>query len=324
MVEVATVFVVLGEALLDLVQPEPGPTYVARPGGGPFNIAVGLRRLGHETALMARLSTGALGTLVRQHALANGLDLRACVDVAEPATLAFASVDAEGRAAYDFYVVGTADWGWTPAELSRLPDRTRYLHTGSLATALLPGADAILDLLRAASAEQRCLITFDPNVRPALAGARAAAVERVEAFVGAAHVVKASDEDLAWLYPDDEPAAVAARWWRLGPRLVVVTRGPDGCLAVTPDGTTLARLGRPAQVTDTIGAGDAFMSGLLSGLADAGVGRPGDVTALTPGMLTGVLDRAVLIAAMTCERPGADPPTRQQYDERAADRSSGA
>ena len=310
-------FTVLGEALLDMVQPEPGPTYVARPGGGPFNIAVGLRRLGHPTALMARLSTGALGGVVRQHAVDNDLDLRPCVHVDDPTTLAFASIDAEGRASYDFYVSDTADWGWTADELARLPDQTQYLHTGSLATALLPGADAIVGLLERLHADGRCLLSYDPNIRPGLVGEREDAVRRVERAVAASHVVKTSDEDLRWLYPDDDEQAAANRWRALGPALVVVTRGPDGCSAITADGSMTARAGVGVQVADTIGAGDAFMSGLLSGLADAGCSAPVDVSALGASALENVLDRGILVSAMTCERVGADPPTRDEYDARA-------
>src|SRR6476659_746323 len=108
-------FAVLGEALLDMVQPVPGTTYVARPGGGPFNIAIGLQRLGHPTALLARMSTGGLGGIVREHAQRNALDLSSCIETDDQTTLAFASLDESGRASYDFYVQGTADWGWTPA-----------------------------------------------------------------------------------------------------------------------------------------------------------------------------------------------------------------
>ncbi len=311
-------FVVLGEALLDMVQPEPGATYVARPGGGPFNIAVGLRRLGHPTALMARLSTGALGALVRGHATANDLDLSACVETSDQTTLAFASLDEAGRASYDFYVVGTADWGWTPDELLRLPADTRVFHTGSLATALAPGADAVLDRMERLHGSGGCLISFDPNVRPALAGPRDEAARRVERFVTASHVVKASDEDLGWLYPGADPLEVARQWAAHGPRLVVVTRGAEGCLAVRRMGSVLERPSLSVAVVDTIGAGDSFESGLLSGLADAGAFDPEVVSALSDEALTGVLDRAVVTSAMTCGRPCADPPTRAELDARLA------
>lgn len=305
--------VVIGEALLDMVQPEPGGAYVAHPGGGPLNIAVGLQRLGHNTQLMARWSTSPLGETVRRYAEANGLDLTACVYADEKVTLAFATVDAEQRASYDFYVEGTADWGWTDAELSRLPADAQVLHTGSLAATLAPGAAALTRLFARLHGEGRRLLSFDPNVRPALAGDRSAAVAKVEAFVAGAHVVKASDEDLSWLYPRDDVDDVLARWLALGPSLVVMTAGADGCQAVTGGGEKVAVVGETVAVADTIGAGDAFASGLLSGLLDAGLATPSALATISADVATAVLRRATLVAALTCQRPGADPPTRDEY-----------
>lgn len=281
-------FAVLGEALLDMVQPGPGTTYVARPGGGPFNIAIGLRRLGHRTALLARMSSGGLGHIVRDHAVANDLDLTATVATADQTTLAFASLDEEGRASYDFYVRGTADWGWRPTELERLHE------------------------------DDDVLVSFDPNIRPALAGPHGEAVRRVERFVAASDVVKASDEDLGWLYPGLDLADAARRWADLGPSFVVVTRGAEGCLAVTRAGELLVRPSTKVELVDTIGAGDAFESGLLSGLVDAGAYDAVSLAGLSVEALSGVLDRAVLVSGMTCEQPGADPPTREEYEARAA------
>jgi fructokinase len=239
-----------------------------------------------------------------------------CIDTDDQTTLAFASLDDDGRASYDFYVDGTADWGWTPAELATLPADTQVFHTGSLATTLSPGADIVLDRMERLHAAGGVLLSYDPNVRPALAGPREEAVRRVERFVAAAHVVKASDEDLAWLYPDTDPVDVVRRWSVQGPRLVVTTRGPQGCLAVNRSGVTVTRASARVEVVDTIGAGDSFESGLLSGLVDTGATAPERVDALSEADIGGVLDRAVLTSAMTCQRAGADPPTRAEYDAR--------
>jgi fructokinase len=313
------VFAVIGEALLDMVQPVPGGAFSPRPGGGPMNIAVGLKRLGHPTALMARLSTSALGDIVRHHIERNELGLAACVSTTDQTTLAFATLDEERRASYEFYVQGTADWGWTDLELGSLPPDTAAVHTGSLAGFLTPGADAIMARWQRWHAEQRLLLSFDPNVRPALAGPRAEAVSRVERFVAASHVVKASNEDLEWLYPEQPPDEAVRRWAQLGPELVVMTRGADGCLALRRDGgAALERPGRSVTVVDTIGAGDAFESGLLSGIADATELRPGSVDRLSDVDLLSVLDRWILVSALTCQREGADPPSRAEYDDAMA------
>jgi fructokinase len=311
------VFTVIGEALLDMVQSERGGAFVARPGGGPMNIAIGLHRLGHPTHLMARLSDGALGRIVRDHLEANGLPLGHCVTTSDQTTLAFASLDDTGRASYDFYVDGTADWGWTVAELDRLPATTQVLHTGSLATCVRPGADAVLSLFVRAHAGGSVLTSYDPNVRPALAGNHTDAVARVESFVAAAHVVKASDEDVGWLYPGRDPLEVLRMWTGHGPALAVLTRGPEGCVAVSAAGVTVEVPGQRVDVVDTIGAGDAFESGLLSGLADGGAAAPAKIASIGRDLLSDVLERAGRIAALTCRRAGADPPTRAELDEPA-------
>jgi fructokinase len=311
-------FAVIGEALLDMVQPTPKGPFVAQPGGGPLNIAVGLQRLGHPTAMMARVSTGPLGEIVRHHIVSNGLDLDACVLTDEQTTLAFASLDDQGRASYDFYVHGTADWGWSEAELGELPSGTRAAHTGSVAAFLAPGADALLAMWQRAHAGGQVLLSFDPNVRPALVGPREAAVSHVERFVAASHVVKASDEDLGWLYPDVSLDDAVGRWSTLGPQLVVMTRGAEGCVALTPSGATAERPGVQVDVADTIGAGDAFESGLLSAIADLDRLSPEAVAKLSDDDLAFVLERAITVSAMTCEKEGADPPTRAEYTARAS------
>lgn len=311
-------FAVIGEALLDMVQSEPGSAFYARPGGGPLNIAAGLRRLGHPTEMMARLSTGRLGALVRQHLTAHELGVSYCVETAAPTTLAFATLDGAGQASYEFYVEGTADWGWTPEDLGELPPGTEAVHTGSLAAALDPGAGVLLDQWRRWRGEGEVLLSFDPNVRPALLTDRAEACRRVEEFVAASHVVKASDEDTAWLYPGTDPHEVAERWCRAGAEVAIVTRGPAGCLSATRDGLTVERRGRAVDVIDTIGAGDSFCSGLLSGLADGGHLAPSGVQRLSRDSLSAVLDRAVLTSALTCQRRGSDPPSRADYESAAA------
>jgi fructokinase len=307
------VFTVLGEALLDLVQTSQSSTYDARPGGGPLNIAVGLRRLGHPTSLMARLSTRPLGQVLRRHIDSNELMLDGSVDTDEPVTLAFASLDPSGRASYDFYVEGTADWGWTDAELARLPSDTTMLHTGSLAAVIAPGADAVLRLVQGLRAAGEAVVSFDPNVRPDLVRSRSAAVERVQGFVAAADIVKASDEDLAWLYPHRRADDVLGEWSASGPRLVVITRGADGCTARTSAGEEISLPGVEVAVEDTIGAGDAFMSGLLSGLADIQCLEPNRLARVGDADLLPALQQALVVSALTCKRVGADPPTRSQY-----------
>ena len=137
---------VIGEALMDLVPGDHPQTYHAVPGGSPYNIAIGLARLGHRTALMARLADNALGRILRDRAQAEGIDRRAAPHAGEPATLAVVSLNASAQASYDFYLNGTADWQWTAQETGRAPDTTAVLHFGSIASWTPPGDARILAL----------------------------------------------------------------------------------------------------------------------------------------------------------------------------------
>lgn len=225
-----------------------------------------------------------------------------------------ATLDADGVATYDFWTQGTADWQWTDQELAGvIDDDTVVLHTGSIALELEPGASRVRDLL--ARSKGRTTISYDPNVRLAkAAGPVEAGRAAVEQVVGIADLVKVSSEDLAWLYPDEEPVAAATRWAEAGPALVVVTLGGDGAVALSPNRRPVHRDAPPVTVVDTVGAGDAFSSGLLGALAERGaLGRDG--TGLAGVELPAVLDRACLVAALTCARPGADPPTLAEVAE---------
>ena len=305
---------VAGEAVIDLVD-EGGGLYRAHPGGSAANAAVGLARLGVPCSILARLSTDALGGQLASHLAGNGVSLRDAVRAAEPTTLALASLDEAGRAAYSFYFQGTADWQWRRDELpgALAPDVTA-LHAGSMALALAPGARAVEDLLAAERARGRVTISIDPNIRPHIAAGRADEVARVERQIRLAHIVKASEEDTDWLYPGLGYEAVARAWQRLGPDLVVITLGARGAYALAPDGTEVRRPARPVVVADTVGAGDAFCAGLLDALWRRGL-LGWAAAALMPDRrrhVAEVVNWAVLVAAVTCERPGADPPTRQE------------
>ncbi len=300
------VVTVLGEAVVDLVQ-GPDGRFTAHPGGSPLNVAVGLARLGVPATLLARFSTSRFGRILRAHADANGVDLRHAVDTDDPATLAIASLADDGVATYDFYVDGTADWQWRDDELSPALTGRGILHTGSLAVFRFPGADRVADALRTARAEG-ALISIDPNIRPGLLGTPAQARARVEELIRLAHLVKASEEDGAWLYPGRPVEDVLRHWRDLGAALAVVTLGAGGALALS--GTRTFRQPAPAvEVVDTIGAGDAFTAGLLADLSRAADGWSDDVVAAA-------LRYAVEVAAVTCTRAGADPPYRHELSNR--------
>jgi fructokinase len=307
-------FVVVGEALIDLVPADDG-AYLARPGGSPLNVAVGLARLGQPTALAGRLSAGPIGTVLRHHLERSQVDLRYVRTAPEPSTVALVEL-ADGHASYQFSLDG-ADFQWTAEELAFLPPAgTRGVHFGSLASWLPPGDAAIADAISRIRATESVLVSYDPNVRPALQADAVAARAQVERSIATAHVVKASSEDLDWIYRDRDQAAVARRWLDLGAALVVVTSGAQGSRAWTSSGVAVSRPARSVTVADTVGAGDAFTSGLLDALARAGGLSPAVLqTGLDAPALARLLDQAGLVAALTCARAGANPPWRAELQQ---------
>jgi fructokinase len=303
------VLAVIGEALIDLVDSGEGALFRAMRSGSPLNVAVGAARLGQAVHIVARFSRDAFGRELRRYAEENGVATDRAVDADEPSAIAAVHLDADGKAIYDFYLNGAADWQWTDNQLSRLAADADIVHTGSIASWFEPGGAVIRGFLERARAAGQAFISVDPNVRPALIGDSASARELVEPLVKAAHLVKASDDDVAYLWPKQDPLQVARQWAELGPELVVLTRGSDGCQTVTRDGRVLDRPGRRIAVADTVGAGDAFMACLLADLTGRGLARPGALAAADDEVLSEMLDRANLAAALTCGRIGADPPT---------------
>jgi fructokinase len=310
-------FVVIGEALVDLVGQRGSRTLVAHPGGSPANVALGLARLGDQVALITRLGHDSFGEMVSAHLKASGVRVDGGPDAGAKTSLAVASL-AAGAATYDFRIE------WDIGDLAPLPVETRCVHTGSLATALAPGAAQVTDLLERERERGRVTISYDPNVRPALLGSPEQARPGIEHLVALSDVVKVSDEDLRWLYPDRRDEDVARDWLALGAPLVVVTRGGEGVFAVTAH----LELERPAtriDLVDTVGAGDSFTAGLLDGLGRAdllGGVRRDALARIDEASLISVLDEASLIASITCSRPGADPPTWAEVETAGAARPS--
>ncbi|GAB3756373.1 carbohydrate kinase [Yimella radicis] len=297
---------VVGEALVDVVRPVNGEV-AEHVGGSPLNVAIGLARLGHPAQLATFIGDDDRGAAIRAHLAADDVQLVAGSDGAERTATAEAVLDETGAATYTFDI----DWQ-VPYELPA----AEHLHTGSIAAVLQPGASAI----REACFTQRAhgTISYDPNCRPQLMGEPGDARSDIEQLVGLCDVVKASDEDVRWLYGEVPVEQIARLWAQLGPALVVVTRGSDGAVACLPsagsDDAVKTVAGQSVSVTDTVGAGDSFMSGLLSGLSDAGF--LGSLAARSRFQKAGwddvlpALERAVAAASITVSRAGANPPTR--------------
>lgn len=300
----------LGEALIDLIHP-PGQTEPrAQNGGSPYNVAIALARLGHETGFLCPLSEDAYG---RQ--LARGLEeagVQICVErrVAAPTAIAEVETDAAGHPRYTFHREGTADRYFEGLRLADwLPRHVDALHFGSLVLAQAKDwpawREAVLD-----ARNRGALIAFDPNLRTALIDDLPRYRLRVEEAVELAHVVKASDEDLACLAPGEAPEE-HIKGWLDGSRTVVVTRGPEGAELWGPNGVhTRAASPTQGRIIDTVGAGDTFQGALISQLLEAGVHTGG----LQGGGASRALGYACRAAALNCTRAGCDPPTRAEIE----------
>ena len=303
---------VIGEALIDLTEAGDDDPRLARPGGSPYNVAIGLARLGRHTCFVGRLSSDPLGSVLRNHALRSQVDLGLAVAADEPSTVALVELAQDGSAQYQFGVDGTADFRWTDAELAVIPADTAALHFGSLASWLAPG-DAVIARRVAQLRDGGTTISYDPNIRPRLQPDAHAARAQVEQTLPLAHLVKTSHEDLAYLYPGETPEAVAARWLGVGPSMIVITRGGAGSTAHTAS-RSVTQPPLPVTVADTVGAGDAFMSGLLDAALSHDALTPAALGAADEALLHRLLDAAAVVAAITCARPGANPPRRAELD----------
>jgi fructokinase len=302
---------VAGEALIDLLPAGAPGLFEAAPGGSPANVAVGLARLGVPTRMLARLADDLLGRRLREHLAGNGVDLSHAVLATEPTSLAIVAVGDDGLVEYDFRVDGTADWQWRDGELDgALDGRVVALHAGSLALTTPPGSHVLAGMLERAAPV--ATVSYDPNCRPLLMGDRDQVREWIERLIAVADVVKASADDLAWLWPGRPAAEVAEAWLAMGPAVVTVTLGTAGAVALARRAGRVQRPGRQVAVVDTVGAGDSFMSALLAGLHRRdllGADRRGELRALGAELLGELLDEAVAASAITCTRKGADQPT---------------
>ncbi|WP_435747232.1 carbohydrate kinase family protein [Microbacterium sp. PMB16] len=291
---------VIGEALVDVVHRGDGRIDES-PGGSPANVALALGRLGDRAQLLTQLGADPHGAQIRTWLAEAEVEVAASV-VPRTAT-ATAYLDDAGSARYELDI----DWSLADVSAARA-DPAGIVHTGSIAALLAPGAAAVRALLLEMRASS--LITYDPNVRPALLPDRAQAVVDVERFVALADLVKASDEDLAWLHPDVDPLEVARSWLLRGPSVIVVTTGARGAFAVSRAGVTRVR-GQRVDVVDTVGAGDTFMSALIHGLVALGLDSADArerLRRIDDSSLAELLRFSARAAAITVSRPGADPP----------------
>lgn len=302
---------VSGEALIDLIpDPVKESAYDAVLGGSPYNVAIGLARLGARTAFVSRISADGNGEALAAALTENGVDLSFVARDARPTTLAFVMRGtAKTGSRYSFYLDGTAfDGPWPfPAEW---PKGARHLHIGSISAVEPRHGQSIVNAL--AAARPHATVSFDPNIRPLVTPDRDTVTRLVELQASLAHLVKASHEDLEWLYPDRGIEDSLAAWTKSGPRFCVATLGERGALAMLGK----ERIEVPAprvEVVDTVGAGDSFMSALLAAMdRDHALGA--EALAPSRNELERWLRFAAAASALTCTRKGSDPPTRTEVE----------
>lgn len=289
---------VIGESLVDVVERGNGPATL-HPGGSCANVAVALARIGRPTYLATQLGRDAMGQLLGGHLMEAGVSL--LLDEQPRTSTALARLDASGAAQYEFDIT----WDLDPDIVTVTPS---VVHVGSIGSVLEPGDRAVRDLV--SRLHSGAAIFYDINARPALMGDHEHARQRVEQMVRLTHLVKASDEDVAFLYPGQPLDEVAARWLSLGPAAAVITLGGEGAMSRTLAGGV--RVPSPVvDVIDTIGAGDTFSAGLIDALWDT------DLTGATAHRSLGelplaswhaALEHASGLASITVSRHGADPP----------------
>ncbi len=294
---------VCGEVLIDLI---PGADGVRVPhvGGGPANTAKALARLGHEVQFIDGISSDQYGVMSRKELLDDEVKLDLALKSDKPTCLAIVSLAENGGASYEFEIDGTATFDFS---LDWLPDPSRYkpnvLHIGTLVTVIQPGADVLYDW--AIRVAEFAPIVFDPNIRPAVMGDRDKYQMAVEKWAAISSVIKVSDDDMAWLYPDQKYQDVAQRWISDGAALVVITRGAEGLLGITADGSVEVP-GVKIEVADSVGAGDTVGAIIVEAMIEKGILN------LTDEVLKATLHRAAVAAGITCSRKGAQPPYKHE------------
>ncbi|HET7051385.1 MAG TPA: carbohydrate kinase [Solirubrobacteraceae bacterium] len=301
--------VVAGEALVDLVL-EPEGTTTPHLGGGPYNTARTIGRLGLAPVFVGRISTDVHGRALRAGLAQSDVRLDGVVDTDDPTTFALVELDHDGAASYRFYADGTSISGLLPEQArAAMPPLPAALHVGGLGLVFEPQARAIAGLVR--EAPSTTLVMLDPNCRPGAAPYPAVHRERLRELLARVDVVKASEEDLAYLEPEQPPLQTAGDLLTRGPTVVLVTQGSRGATVISPAGQT-AVPAPPADVVDTIGAGDAFGGGWLTAWIAGGLGREdlGDFDAVVR-----TTRFAAQVAARTCEQAGAEPPYALRLDD---------
>lgn len=298
-----------GEALIDMI-PTPTTTgrdgFVPHSGGAVFNTAIALGRLGTRAGFLSGISEDMFGEQLLASLAASHVDCTRVIRAPRPTTLAFVKLT-DGHATYSFFDENSAGRMLAPEDMPPLDAEVSALFFGGISLACEPCADAYAALLE--REHQNRVVMIDPNIRPGFISDAARYRTRLEAMLASADIVKVSDEDLNWIYPD--PVSLqdkVARLQGVGPTLVILTRGSDGATGYLANGTHASVPVHKVDVVDTVGAGDTFNAGLLAQLSESGHLTPAGVKGLSADHLRAALDHGARTAAITVSRAGANPP----------------
>jgi fructokinase len=318
------VIVVIGEALIDLIEDKTAKgRYQAVVGGANANVAIALARLGVKQQFLARLASDAFGQKIRQRLAENKVGLDYAIDATEQSTVAIASIGETGGANYSFYVENTADWGWTKSELPTQEKMKSLgattIQFGCLTMAMPPGNAVIEAWAKEFFDKELLTISHDVNVRPALGFDQSKERERVERVNSFSHLIKASDDDISWLYglegssgTGDAIDQIVWNWIGDTEKIVFVTRGGDGVSIYRKDKTRIEVSSRKVKVQDTVGAGDTFCANSLAQLEELqalGANAFERLRSLSNNQLQEIARVSGIAASMACEKIGAEPPT---------------
>lgn len=304
---------VIGEALVDVVHGINGEIKNI-PGGSPANTAVALARLGTKTYMKARTSTDQFGTEIRNYLTSQNINLDYSLVVKNPSSVVNALIQKDGSAKYEANLRGAADYGWTFEELNQVIDPDiQIVQLGSLTSYIEPGATNIEKWFSQLRQSNKYLLTFDPNIRHPLDGENEVDVRsRAKKLASLSHVVKASDEDLNWIFSNNNPQDSAINIIESGASLVVVTLGKKGAFAVNKKLEIVEVKANEIAVIDTIGAGDTFAAALITQLLENSLINKNALDNLSSDDLTEILTNCSAVSAITCSRQGANPPHRHE------------
>ena len=293
---------VCGEVLIDLI-PD-GTERKAVVGGGPANTAKALAKLGLAPQFIDGISSDQYGQMALKELHHDGVLLDYVNFSDKPTCLAIVSLSATSEATYEFVIDETATFDFSH---SWLPDpfelKPALLHIGTLVTAIEPAASILHEW--ASKVAEVAPVVFDPNIRPAVMDNRDLYVAAIEKWVAISAAVKVSDDDLYWLYPDQDIELIVKRWIADGVALVVVTYGAKGLTGYTSAGSVAVEAVK-VEVVDTVGAGDTVGAVLVEAIVEKGLSN------LTGDLLKQTLIRAAKAAAITCSRMGAKPPSKME------------